>query len=256
MKFKAVFLSVLSIVLLTASPEAQTATTAKTKFDASRLTPVKVFSRFDASGKPVLVISGESLALALTKAEATRAVATTVTTNARTLVLPARTTLIGTTEAAPLGRADTLVVTAPATAGSTVPSANPLSASIERQVFVGDLPRDASTASRGLTLGTSAGAAAETVIGPNGFPTFIGTTASGTLPIGPNGFPLLTTTGPQSGIQLINPNGFPATTVPSTAAPAAAGPARASTIVAPNQATAVMSTPATAVGTTAAASQQ
>jgi hypothetical protein len=280
MKFKTVFVSVLSINLLTASGDQIGTATAVTraKFDASRLAPVRVVSSFDASGKPILVISGESLALM--KAKAARAVATTatmVTADARTVALPGRTTLIGTTGTSPIGRTDTLVVSAPATAGATAPSANPLAASIERQVFVGDLPRDTSTASRGLTLGTSAGAgaAAETAIGPNGFPIFIGTTGpqSGTLPIGPNGFPQLTTSGPQSGIQLIGPNGFPATdvapvaqtgltregasrdtTVPATAAPAAGGPARASTIVAPNQATAVMSTPATAVGTTAPAS--
>jgi hypothetical protein len=289
MKFKTVFVSVLSINLLTASTSAQTASgdqigtataVTRAKFDASRLAPVRVVSSFDASGKPILVISGESLALM--KAKAARAVATTatmVTADARTVVLRAPTTPIETTGAtSTVSRTDTLVVSAPTRAGgAAVLSANPLAASIERQVFVGDLPRDTSTASRGLTLGTSAGAgaAAETAIGPNGFPIFIGTTGpqSGTLPIGPNGFPQLTTSGPQSGIQLIGPNGFPATdvapvaqtgltregasrdtTVPATAAPAAGGPARASTIVAPNQATAVMSTPATAVGTTAPAS--
>jgi hypothetical protein len=288
MKFKTLLLSVLSIALLTASTSAQTASgdqiatataVTKAKLDTSRLAPVKVISSFDASGKPIVVISGESLAL--TKANAARAVATPaigVNMVARTVVLPGQTILIGATGAAsPLGRTDTLVVSAPATAGATAPSANPLAASIERQVFIGDLPRDTSTASRGLTLGTFAGAAAETAIGPNGFPIFIGTTApqSGTLPIGPNGFPQLTTSGPQSGIQPINPNGFPATnvapvaqtgltregasrdtTIPATAAPAAGGPARASTIVAPNQTTAVMSTPATAIGTTAPASPQ
>lgn len=277
MKFKTIFPSVLSIALLTASTSAQTASgdqiatatqVTKAKLDTSRLAPVKVFSSFDASGKRILVISGESLA----KAKASQA----VTTTARTVVLPGQTILIGSTGAAsPVGRTDTLVVTAPTGAVATAPSANLLAASVERQVFVGDLPRDTSTASRGLTLGTSAGAAAETAIGPNGFPIFIGTTApqSGTLPIGPNGFPLLTTSGPQSGIQPINPNGFPDTnvapvaqtgltregasrdtTIPATAASAAGGPARASTIVAPNQATAVMSTPATVVGTTGAAS--
>jgi hypothetical protein len=284
MKFKCVSLTVLSILILTASSRAQTASgdqiatataVTKAKLDTSRLAPVKVISSFDASGKPILVI--ESLALA--KAKAARAVATPAvvsTRDARTVVSRGQTILIGATGAAsPVGRTDTLVVSTPATAGGTAPSANPLAASIERQVFVGDLPRDTSTASRGLTLGMS-GAAAETAIGPNGFPIFIGTgPQSGTLPIGPNGFPQLTTSGPQSGIQPINPNGFPATdvapvaqtgltregasrdtTVPATAAPAAGGPARASTIVAPNQATAVMSTPATGVGTTAPASPQ
>jgi hypothetical protein len=263
MKLKTPFLSVLSMVLLTAATSAQT---------------VRVVSSFDANGRTILVVSGESAALTgVNAARALAPAAVGVTAGARTAVLSGQTTLIGTTAASPVGRTDTLVVSAPATAGSTALSANPLAASIERQVFVGDLPRDTSTASRGLTLGTSAGAAAETAIGPNGFPIFIGTTGpqSGTLPIGPNGFPLLTTTGPQSGIQPINPNGFPATdvapvaqtgltreglsrdtTVPATAAPAAGGPARASTIVAPNQATAVMSTPAMAVGTTAPASPQ
>jgi hypothetical protein len=288
MKIKIVLLTVLSVLLLTASAGAQTgggATTAKTKFDATRLSPVKVFSSFDASGKPILRISGEELALA--KAKATQAVLTTAnvsTSDGKTVVLPGRTILLGATgaagaagAAAPVGRTDTLVVSAPATPAAAGLSANPLAASIERQVFVGDLPRDASTTSRALTLGTSAGAAPETAIGPNGFPIFIGTAApqSGTLPIGPNGFPLLTTTGPQSGIQPINANGFPATnvapvaqtgltregasratTVPSTAAPGTAGAGTGSTIAAPNTATAVMSTPATVVGTTAAASPQ
>jgi hypothetical protein len=277
MKFKTIFPSVISIALLAAPTSAQTASgdqiatataVTKAKLDTSRLAPVKVISSFDASGKPILVISGESLLL--TKANAAKALATTaivVTTDGRTAVLPGRTTLIGTTGGtSTAGRTDTLVVSAPTGAGTAVLSANPLAGSIERQVFVGDLPRDPSTASRGLTLGTSAGAAAETAIGPNGFPIFIGTTApqSGTLPIGPNGFPQLTTSGPQSGIQPINANGFPDTnaapvvqtdtTVPTTTAPVTAGPARASTIVAPNQATAVMTTPATVVGTTGAAS--
>jgi hypothetical protein len=289
MKIKTTLLSVLSIVLLTSATNAQTVSgdqiataTAGTraKFDASRFAPVKVVSAFDASGKPILIVSGKSLLL--TKTNATKALATTailVTADSRT-VQPGQTgligtTLIGTSGSSTVGRTDTVVVSAPRAAGAATPSANPLAASIERQVFVGDLPRDTSTASRGLTVGTSAGAAAETAIGPNGFPIFIGTAApqSGTLPIGPNGFPLLTTTGPQSGIQPIGPNGFPATdvapvaqtgltregasratTVPATAAPAAGGPARAGTIVVPNAATAVMSTPATTLGTTAAAS--
>jgi hypothetical protein len=50
-------------------------------------------------------------------------------------------------------------------------------------------------------------------INPNGFPA---TTAngpqSGTNPIGPNGFPTTTTNGPQSGTNPIGPNGFPTTT--------------------------------------------
>jgi hypothetical protein len=290
MKSKTTLLSVLSIVLLTSATSAQTlsgdqiaAATAGTraKFDASRFAPVRVVSAFDASGKPILIVSGESLLLTKTSAKALATTAILVTADART-VQPGQTALIGTTSigttgGSTIGRTDTLVVSAPRAAGAATLSANPLAASIERQVFVGDLPRDTSTASRGLTVGTSAGAAAETAIGPNGFPIFIGTAApqSGALPIGPNGFPLLTTTGPQSGIQPINPNGFPATnvapvaqtgltregasrdtTVPSTTAPVTAGPARASTIVAPNQATAVMTTPATAVGTAAPASPQ
>jgi hypothetical protein len=282
MKFKTTLLSVLSIVLLTSATSAQTlsgdqiaAATAGTraKFDASRFAPVRVVSAFDASGKPILIVSGESLLLTKTSAKALATTAILVTAAART-VQPGQTALIGTTGGSTIGRTDTLVVSAPRAAGAATLSANPLAASIERQVFVGDLPRDTSTASRGLTVGTSAGAAAETAIGPNGFPIFIGTAAtqSGTLPIGPNGFPLLTTTGPQSGIQPINPNGFPATNVApvaqtgltregasrdtSTTAPVTAGPARASTIVAPNQATAVMTTPATAVGTAAPASPQ
>jgi hypothetical protein len=281
MKFKSIVLSVLSIGLLTGSALAQT-TVVKTKLDTARMTPVQVSSTLGADGRPVIVVSGRlpsvPLSLATMQAKAPKAnVATTpifLSTNAaatRTLVSsPAR---VGSTTTATTGNGvDTLVVSA-AGAATTTLSANPLGASIERQVFVGDLARD--TTSLGLAPGTAATTAATTTgataVGPNGFPIFLGTAVpqSGTNPIGPDGFPQPLTNGPQAGIQPIGPDGFP---IPTTPAFAATGLTRAGTprdatvpattpvgrgataamIAAPNAATAVMSGPAS-LGTAASA---
>jgi hypothetical protein len=226
-------------------------------------------------------ISSANLSSALFKTKAAKAgsVATTAiggTTGARTgMFAPSQTVPIGRTgTTTTVTRADTLVVSAArARAASTTFSANPLAASIERQVFVGDLPRDTSAGSRGLTAGTITTSTGATAIGPNGFPIFLDTAVpqSGTNPIGPNGFPQPLTNGPQAGIQPIGPDGFPIVTVPpfaqtgvtragvprDTTVPATTSVGRGatvSTIAAPNAATAVMSGPATGVGTATAAS--
>lgn len=152
--------------------------------------------------------------------------ATVVTTSATTTfasgLTPGRMVFVGPTASrtrANLSNTDTVVIAAPATAATSSTSANPLAATVERQVFAGDLVRDRTVASSGLTLGTvatSATSAGSVTIGPNGFPVVAGGTAvpeAGTNPIGPNGFPQPLTNGPQAGLQPINPNGFPATNV-------------------------------------------
>jgi len=274
MKFKSIVLSVLSIALLTGSALAQT-TVVKTKLDTARMTPVRVSSTLAADGRPVIVVAGRlpsaPLALATMQAKAPKAnVATTPTflsTNAAaTRALVSSPALrVGSKATATTGNGvDTLIVSA-AGAATTTLSANPLGASIERQVFVGDLARD--TTSLGLAPGTAATTAATTTgataVGPNGFPIFLGTAVpqSGTNPIGPNGFPQPLTNGPQAGIQPIGSDGFPIPTTPAFAATGltragtprdATVPARtpvgrgatAATIAAPNAATAVMSGPA------------
>jgi hypothetical protein len=280
MKLKTTLASILVIGLATASAIAQrapgdligSASSAKrAQIDPALLAPVRLVSVVDASGKPTVVLasgqklsgdlaqqktitrlarSGFSPALAKAKAARSVSVGTSVSTEATPVITPGQTVFLGTTGGTtpnlggPIGTGlDTVVVSAPAAGGSSTLSANPLAASIERQVFVGDLTRDTSTAARGLTLGTSAPTTGTLEIGPNGFPVPTGTAApqAGTLPIGPNGFPGLTTTGPQSGIQPIDPNGFPAmnvaplaqtgltragaardTTVPATGTPAPA----------------------------------
>jgi hypothetical protein len=214
----------------------------------------------------------------MAKAATVATTAIVVTTDARmgTVAAASQPVVIGKTGATrTVSRgADTLVVSAArARAASTAFSANPLAASIERQVFVGDLPRDSSAASPGLTTGTFATTTGATAIGPNGFPIFLDSTApqSGTNPIGPNGFPQPLTNGPQAGIQSIGPNGFADLSVPAfaqtgvtrsgvprdTTVPATTAVGRGatvSTIAAPNAATAVMSGPA--VGAAATASPQ
>ncbi|HEY6066585.1 MAG TPA: hypothetical protein VIY96_10530 [Thermoanaerobaculia bacterium] len=223
---------------------------------------------------PQIQISSASLSpLAKAKARTSGAVttstaATLVTTDARTGFTPSQAPVVGMTGRASrttttVTRSDTLVVTADrATATTSSSAANPLASSIESQVFIGDLPRDTSLASRGLTAATTVTATGATVIGANGFPILFGSAAlqSGTNPIGPNGFPQPITTGAQTGMQRIGTDGFP-NLVPAfaqsgtragvmrgtTAATTTVGRgATATTVSAPNAATAVMTGPAVA----------
>jgi hypothetical protein len=245
MKARAILGSVLSACLVASGAAAQSgfvtsASTAKTSAKMTRIAGAKLVSSVNADGKQILVfpsttsvgklgapLSGSSFSTALAKEKAsasgpslsTSGVA--VTTGATAAFAPGQTLVIGSTGTRiAASRTDTLVVSAPATAATAL-SANPLAATVERQVFAGDLTRDTALANRGLTLGSPATAAAtgEVAIGPNGFPIPAGTAApqSGTNPIGPNGFPLLTQSGPQGGIQPIDPNGFPAMNVAPSA---------------------------------------
>lgn len=244
MKAKAILGSVLAAGLVASSAAAQSsfvtsASTAKTSAKLTELGGVKLVSSVNADGKQILVfpsrsvgklgapLSGSSFSTALAKEKAsasgvslsTSSIA--VTTGATATFAPGQTLVIGTTGTRTAAtRTDTLVVSAPATArtAATALSANPLAATVERQVFAGDLTRDTALGNRGLTLDsptTAAAAAGDVVIGPNGFPIPAGTAApqSGANPIGPNGFPELTRSGAQSGIQPIAPNGFPAMNV-------------------------------------------
>jgi hypothetical protein len=200
---------------------------------------VKLVSAITAAGKQILVLptgqkipgtlvdqklttrlASASLPAVLAKAKITKATVfggtaavSGVTAAATGTLLPGGTVFLGTTGGAPdtTTRVDTLVITPSSSALTKAASANELAATVERQVFAGDLPRDTTIQARGLTLGTVAPATGALAVGPNGFPIFAGTAApqSGTNPIGPNGFPELTITGPQTGIQPINPNGFP-----------------------------------------------
>jgi hypothetical protein len=282
MKYKTTFISVLSIGLLMAAGAAQTSSgkTNKAKLDLSRLAPVRIVTSSGTNGKPVIVERSATapLSIALVPAKAPKAsfaattIVVTATPTATGMVVPNR--IGSTTTATTTIGVDTLVVSTTGAATTSL-SANPLGASIERKVFVGDLARDAS--SRSLATGTAATASAatttgETAIGPNGFPIFVGTAVpqSGTNPIGPNGFPQPLTNGPQAGIQPVGTDGFPIpttqpfaangltragtardATVPATT-PVGRG-ATAGTVAAPNAATAVMSGPAS-VGATAVSS--
>lgn len=272
MKVKSILCGALAAALLAGSAGAQSSFEPAVRKAKPAFSSVKLVSVTNGSSKQILVLSGQKSTFPVTfvktttslsgqafKASTKSAKGTTVLTSS-VVVQPTSPVLkpgqivfmgpTGTTTA--VGRTDVLVVRAPATR-STALSANPLAASVERQVFTGDLPRDTTGSSGTLTLGTVAGATPEVVIGPNGFPTFGGTTApqSGTSAIGPNGFPEPTTAGPQSGIQPINLFGFPAT----NAAPVAqsgvmrAGMSRVST--APGISTApILSSGASAATTT------
>jgi len=247
MKLKTILASILTCGLVAGSASAQSSlvdstSSAKARTALTDLASVKLVSSVTSNGKEILVLpSGQkvpatlaqkpakaletsALSKAATKVKAAKAgsvvsSAVIVSSDARMGLAPGQIVVIGKTGAKTSTTAITLadaVIVAPAAPASIGPSANPLAAAIERQVFAGDLPRDTASAPGGLALGTVAGATGATAVGPNGFPVFSGTAApqSGTNPIGPNGFPQPLTNGPQAGIQPIGPDGFPIATVP------------------------------------------
>jgi hypothetical protein len=245
MRLKTTFASILAIGLATASATAQSApgdlvdsasSAKKIQIDPALVAPVRLVSVMNTSGKTLVLASGQKLSgdlaqqktvtrlalsgfsPALAKAKAAESVSVgtmSVSSGTTPVITPGQTVFVGTTGGrapnlgSPIGtRLDTVVVSAPVTGGSGALSANPLAASIERQIFVGDLARDTAM-SRGLTVGASTPTAGGTEIGPNGFPVPITSTAAQSTPaVGPNGFPLLGPTGVPTG-QVISPNGFP-----------------------------------------------
>lgn len=263
MKRKIILGSILTCGLVAVSASAQSnlvdsTSSAKARTALTDLASVKLVSTLTSNGKEILVLpSGQKVPATLAQKPA-KAPATAALSKAATKVkaakagpvpalAPGQILVIGKTGAAKtsangLTFADTVVVAPPAPASIGL-SANPLAATIERQVFAGDLPRDTAAAPGGLALGTVAGATGATAIGPNGFPVFTGTAApqSGTNPIGPNGFPQPLTNGPQAGIQPIGPDGFPIATVP----PFTQSGTRAGT---PRDSSAPVTAPATAAG--------
>jgi hypothetical protein len=258
MKLKTFFGSILTCGLVAVSANAQSSlvdatSSAKARSPLADLASVKLVSSVTSNGKEILVLSsGQKVPATLaakpakalgtfalskaTKAKADRAGAVVPSafirnSDARMGLAPGQIVVIGKTSAAKISTtaitlADTVVVAPPARASIGL-SANPLAATIERQVFAGDLPRDTAAASSGLTLGTVANAAGATAIGPNGFPVFTGTAApqSGANPIGPNGFPVVTASAfTQTGMTRSGTAGD--SSVPATAAATAAGVGR------------------------------
>jgi hypothetical protein len=229
MRYKTILCGTLAAGLLAGSAGGEITFDPAFRKPKAGVSTVKLVTAATATGKQILVLSGQktsfpvrpqkaipglagqfSKAPTLTKGDSVKEGAL-VGTNAKALA-PGGILMIGptgvTTKVSPT---DTLVVRAPLTRRAPRSSANPLAATVESQVFAGDLPRDASASSRDLTPGSVAESPVGVVIGPNGFPTFTGaSTPSGTNPIGPNGFPEPTTTGAPSAFQPINPNGFPA----------------------------------------------
>jgi hypothetical protein len=238
MKSRAILVSILSMGILAAGAAGQTKakSTSSIRLMSNGSRVIVVPARVSLSGgtlgvrKATETLPGSSSFLVTELAAAKAATVGTVTSSATVVTTSAtasglvsgRTVFLGPTASrtrANLSNSDTVVIAAPTTAAASTTSANPLAATLERQVFTGDLVRDRTVASSGLTLGTvatSATSAGSVTVGPNGFPLVAGGTAvpeAGTNPIGPNGFPQPLTNGPQAGLQPINPNGFPATNV-------------------------------------------
>jgi hypothetical protein len=275
MKGKSILCGALAAVVLAGSAGAQSSFEPAVRKAKPAFSGVKLVSVTNGSGKQILVLSGQKSTFPVTfvktttplsgqtfQASTKSAKGTTVLTSsvvvppAAPVLKPGQVVLIGPTgTTTAVGRTDTLVVRAPATRATGL-SANPLAATVERQVFTGDLPRDTTGISGSLTLGAVAGATPEVAIGPNGFPTFAGTTApqSGTNAIGPNGFPEPATTGPQGGIQPVSPNGFSAPNAAPVAQSAVtrAGMSRVST--APATGTAPITSSGASAATTIAVS--
>lgn len=229
MRYKTILCGTLAAGLLASSAGGEITFDPAFRKPKPGISTVKLVTAATATGKQILVLSGQKTSLPVRFQKASPGLAgqfskaptltkgdtlkegVLVATSAKVLA-PGGILMIGPTGiTTKVSRTDTLVVRPPATGTTPGASANPLAATVESQVFAGDLLRDAAASSRGLRPGSVAESPVEVVVGPNGFPTFTGTsTPSGTNPIGPNGFPEPTTTGAPSAFQPIDPNGFPA----------------------------------------------
>ncbi len=230
MKTKALVLAVFSVGVLVVAAAGKTPV-------VKSVAPVITIT---GAGKQISIIPGR---LEAGKAAATLASGKTASllASAKSTLIPGQVVFFG-----PTGGARTSSTAADATAADAV-VVSPLAATIEQQVFRGDLIR-ATPGASGLTLG-SAGTAGGFIFGANGFPvpvTAASPGAAGTPTIGSNGFPVV---GSAGATQTIDTNGFPtgtgaafaqtgltttggatsATALPTTAAPVTRGGASAAT---------------------------
>ena len=195
MKTKVLVLAVFLLGLLALAVAGQTAA-----FKRVGPIPVATASKtitIAGSGNQIVILRGD-LEAAKAAAMASRA---TVFVSARLALAPGQVVFLGSTSPATSSTPVYTVVVSPR-AGAAV---RPLSATIEQQVFPGDLVR-ATPGPGGLTDQTGG-----FVIGPNGFPIPVTTAAQSApaLAIGPNGFPTL---GSPTATVPIDTNGFPAAT--------------------------------------------
>jgi len=213
MKTKGLVLAVLSLGLLALAAAGQTPVIRGPK-------PSKAIT-ISGSGNQVVILQGNLEASNVVAAMASRA---NVFVSGRSTLAPGQVVFLGPTGPAASSTAVDMVVVSPR-AGA---AASPLSATIQQQVFLGDLVR-ATPGPGGLTDQTGG-----FVFGANGFPVAVTAAPNGaaTLAIGPNGFPTLGSPTPT-----IDTNGFPAgtgTAFPQTSLTTTAG--SATTIVVPARA--------------------
>lgn len=194
----------------------------------SGLSTAKMAETLTTAGVPATLAGGKSVtltqSLGATKAQATltRSITTARAASSSTMKLltalqPGQKVFLGPTGATFASRATADVS---ARGGAAVLASSPLAASIQDQIFVGDLPR--MTPRSGLTAGMVAPTTGEVVIGPNGFPVPVTATTglNGALSIGPNGFPATATTVSSTG--LTRSGGSITTALPVTATAATA----------------------------------
>lgn len=161
--------------------------------------------------KSVVIVPTRSVSLSKTQASLVPSL-----TGSRPVTGNATTIFLGPTGGASTAaaRANGTLVTARGDATTTTRAfaAAPLAASIQDQIFVGDLPRGTPRglmAGGGLEAGMVTPTAGEVTVGSNGFPVPVTATTPATAPIGPNGFPDFGAAAART--PPVGPNGFPVT---------------------------------------------
>jgi hypothetical protein len=200
-----------------------------------KLTEAKMAGTLTNAGATTTLGGGKSVTiLGTSKAQATL---TRSVSEARAAGFKSGTTIfLGPTggSSAAATRVETTIIT-PRAGATTALARAPLAASVQDQIFVGDLPR--LTPRSGLTAGMVTPTAGETTIGPNGFPV-PATAAASELLIGPNGFP---PTGAAAPTRALTPGGAALTSAVPVMVSAATA-ATAGAISVPSAATAAGAT--------------
>lgn len=186
-----------------------------------KLTAAKMAATLTGAGAPATLAGGKPVTLAggLGSSKAQAALTRSVTAARAAAFKNATTIFLGPTggTSADATGVDTTIVSARGGATTAIARA-PLAASVQSQIFVGDLQR--LTPRSGLSAGMVTPTAGEVVIGPNGFPVPVtAAMPAGAVAIGPNGFPDLTAATATTG--LTPTGGSLATAVPVSAATAA-----------------------------------
>lgn len=167
MRYRTILRAAVAVFVISGSATARSPFESASRKPKTALSRVKLVSVATGAGREILVFSGPNTTIPVTfrKATSARAHPARRATVERIAVIEAsevppqpgqiRSVPTGATTVPPV---DTLVVRPRMNRAAPGIEARPLAATVERQVFPGDLPRDTSPAARDLTPGSVAGA--------------------------------------------------------------------------------------------------